>query len=163
WADDDASRLDLRFDAMRAIVALFCGIGVRVDVEGVVRTSLHARLAADAAVAVEIDDAVVAAKERRHRTDGDAWRIVAVIAAHHRKITPRVGILALLYVLHPRAEGADGDLMLGFAGDGAGMAADALAVVNQKAISHFGVSSTALVRSIGCQAQRRFSDCAAPV
>jgi hypothetical protein len=66
-----------------------------------------------------------------------------MIAAHHRKVTAGIWVLALFDVLHPRTECANGDLMFGFTGDSACVTADALAVVNQKAVSHFNVCSTA--------------------
>ena len=76
---------------MRAVVALRRGVGVRVDVERVVRAALHARLAADAAVAVEIDDAVVARVERPRRADRHARRVLAVVAPQHREVPARAG------------------------------------------------------------------------
>jgi hypothetical protein len=55
-----------------------------------------------------------------------------VVAAHHGKEAASVGELALLNVLHPRAIDADRDLVLAFAGDGAGVTTDAFTVVDQE-------------------------------
>ncbi len=52
-------------DPVRAEVALRRGLGLRVDVQRVVGTGVHACLAADAAVRVEVDDAVLAPEQRR--------------------------------------------------------------------------------------------------
>jgi hypothetical protein len=65
---------------MRAEVTLLSGVCVGIDIKRVVGTGLHARLATDAAIAVEIDDAVVAPEQSSHRTYRDAGRVVAVIA-----------------------------------------------------------------------------------
>jgi hypothetical protein len=132
---------------VRAVVAFFSGVRVRIDVERVVRASLHAGLAADAAVAVEIYYAVCAAKKRSHGADCYARRIVAVIAPHHRKEAARVRVFALFDVLHPRAKRAERDFVFRFAGDRASVTADAFSVVNYKAVSHvfeFNVSKALL-------------------
>src|SRR3989442_1203456 len=85
-AHDGARGLEADLDPVRAVVALRRGRGIRVDVERVVRAGLHARLAADAAAAVEIHDAVVAPIERDRRANGHTGRGVAVVAAQHGEI-----------------------------------------------------------------------------
>src|SRR5437899_2590752 len=80
-ADDHARGLEPHLDAMGAVVALRGGPRVRIDVERVVGTRLHARLAADAAIAVQVDDAVGSAIERDRRADRHARCRVAVVAA----------------------------------------------------------------------------------
>ena len=115
---------------MSAVVALLGGIRIRVDVQGVVWASLHAGLAPDAPVSVEIHDAVVAAIQRGDRTDRYAGRILALVAAHHRKKAARIGILAFLDVLDPGAKRSKRDFVLRFASYGAGMTADALAMID---------------------------------
>src|SRR5205085_4822109 len=122
---DHAGRLEPDLHAVGAVVALRGGVRVRVDVERVVRTALHARLAADAPRAVEVDDAVGTPIERHRRADGDARRVVAVIAAQHGEVAARVGPGALLDVLHPRAKGSEGNLVLFLARHRARMTADA--------------------------------------
>src|SRR5205809_2869547 len=51
--------------------------------------------------------------------------IVAVVAPQHREVSPRIGIMALLDVLDPRAIYTDGDVVFFLAGHGAGVAPDA--------------------------------------
>jgi len=93
---------------MRAKMALRrCAI-VGVHVNRIVRTCLHTGLTPNAAVGVEIDNAVLALVHRRHRTDGDARRLLAVVAARDLKYTPRVGEHAFLDVLDPRPIDATG-------------------------------------------------------
>jgi hypothetical protein len=121
---------------MRAIVALFCRVGVRVDVKRVIRACLHARLAADAPAPVEIDYPVLAAEKRSHGADSYTGGVIAMIASEHRKESPGRRVFALLYVFDPGAKRPDGDIVFGFAGESAGMTADAFAVVYNEPISH---------------------------
>ena len=102
----------------------------------IVGTRLHAGLAADAAVGIEIDNAVLAPVHGCDRTDGDARRLLAMIAARHLKNAASVGKRALLHVLHPGPVDAEGDLIFGFARDRAGMAADALAIIDYESVFH---------------------------
>src|SRR6185369_10243724 len=69
-----AGRLQSHLDLVRAEVALGGRLGLGIDVERVVRTALHAGLAADAAPAVEVHDAVRPAEQSGRRADLDARR-----------------------------------------------------------------------------------------
>lgn len=135
-ANDHTSGFKLGFDSMRAEVALLGGVCVGIDVQGIVRTGLHAGLATDAAIAVEVDDAVVEPVERSYRADGYARSVVAVIAPEHGKETASVWILTLLYVLDPGPESAERDFVLGLASDSARVTADAFAMVYDEAVFH---------------------------
>src|SRR5256886_10126828 len=57
-ADDHARRLEADLHTVGAVVALRRRPRVRIDVERVVGTRLHARFAADAPVALEADEAL---------------------------------------------------------------------------------------------------------
>jgi hypothetical protein len=98
---------------------------------------LHAGLATYAAIAVEIDDAVVAAKQRRHRADCYAGSIVAVITPEHRKETASVGILPFFNVFYPSPKSAERHFVLGLAGDCTGVTADAFAMIYDEPVFHF--------------------------
>jgi hypothetical protein len=98
---------------------------------------LRARLTANAAAVVEINDSVLAGKKRRHGTNLDARRVGAVIAAHYREKAARVGKTSLFDVFHPRSIDADWNFVFRFARDRAGMTADTLAVVYDKTVIHF--------------------------
>ena len=52
-----------------------------------------------------------------------------MITAHDGKHPARVRELPLFYILDPGPIDPDGDIMLGFAGNRAGVAADAVAIV----------------------------------
>jgi len=97
---------------------------------------LHAGLAADAAIAVEVYDAIVEPVERGHRADGYARSVFAVIASEHGKESASVGILTLLYVLDPGSESAERNFVLGLASDCASVTADAFAMVYDEAVFH---------------------------
>lgn len=57
-----------------------------------------------------------------------------MIAAVDEKITARVGKFAFFDVLDPRSIHADRDVVFGFTRYGAGMTADALALVDDKSV-----------------------------
>ena len=121
---------------MRAEVALLGGVGIWIDVQRIVRTRLHAGLATDAAIAVEVYDAVVEPVEGSHRADGYARSVVAVIASENGKESAGVRILTFFYVLDPGPKRPERHLVLGLACDGAGVTADALAMVYDEAVFH---------------------------
>ena len=98
--------------------------------------------AADAAIGIEIDDAVGPAIERGHGADRHARRPIAVIAAHHAEEPPAGRELALLDVLDPGAIDADRHLMFALARHRAGMTTDALAVVDHETECRHGGSLT---------------------
>src|SRR6185295_11608789 len=133
-ANDHARRLELFFDSMRAEVALLSGVRVWIDVKRVVGAGLHARLATDATISAEVDDAVVAPEQSGHRTDRDARRIFAVITTQNRKESACVGIFTLLDVLDPRAKSAKRDFVFGLAGYGAGVTADAFTMIDDEPV-----------------------------
>src|ERR1700728_2056146 len=131
-----ARRLQSHLCAMRAEVASGRRTLVGININGIVRTGLHAGFASNAAFRTEIDDAVFALVHRRNWTDGHARRILAMIAARHLKDAPSVGKCSFLHILHPSAVHGEGNMILRLAGHGAGMTADALAVVDDESISH---------------------------
>ena len=59
-----------------------------------------------------------------------------MIAACDLKYAARVGVNALLDVLHPGPVHADGHMIFGLAGYRAGMTANALAIIDDKAVVH---------------------------
>src|SRR3977135_88516 len=93
---DDASGFQPNFSAMRAEMALGSRAIVRIHIYRIVRTSLHAGFAANAAVGIEIDNPIFALVHRSHRTNSDARRLLAMIATRDLKYTPRIGENALL-------------------------------------------------------------------
>jgi hypothetical protein len=136
WADHLAGGLIAHFHSRCVEVALCRRVAIRVDIKSVVRARLHAGLATDAALVVEVDDAIVPAKKRHRRTDLDARSIVAVVAAKHGKVAPGLWINALLDILHPGPIHSDGDVVLFFACHRASMTADATVLIDDKSVAH---------------------------
>src|SRR5206468_3626314 len=132
---DDAGGLEANLDPVRAVIALRRRRRLRIDVERIVRTGLHARLAADAATAVEVHDAVVAPVERDGRADGHARRRIAVVAPEHGEKAAGVREDAALHVLHPGAKGAERYAVFLFARHRAGVAADAPSLVDHETVT----------------------------
>ncbi len=130
-----ARRLELVLEAVRAEVALLGGLRVRVDEQLIVRARGHARAAADAPFAVQIDDAVAPAEERAGRADVHARRILALVAQHRQEQPLRLREHALLDRLHPAPIHPDGNVMLGLARNRAGMTPDALPEIDREAVS----------------------------
>ena len=113
---------------------------VRIDEQLIVGARDHAGAAADARVAVQIDDAVAALEERVGRANLRARRFVALVAEDGKEEPARVGKGAFLDGLHPAAIHADRNLVLSLAGDGAGVTADAFSKIDgEPVVGHAGL------------------------
>jgi hypothetical protein len=97
---------------------------------------LHARFTTDAAPGIEINDAILSREESGDRTDGYAGSVSTMIASHDAEGAMRVGERALLDILYPRAVDANRRVVLCFAGNGARVATDTLAIVDDEAVAH---------------------------
>ena len=131
-AGDSPIDTSIPLDAVSAEIALGRGVRIGIDVQRVVRAGVHARLAADAALRVEVHDAVLPLVQRGDRTHLHARSIGAVVAAQHREVTAGVGELPPLDVLDPGPEHAELHPVLDLAGDRAGVASDAPPLVNHE-------------------------------
>ena len=58
WTDHDAGGLQPDLDPVDAVVALLGGVVIWVDVQRVVWAGLHATLATDASIRVEVDNPI---------------------------------------------------------------------------------------------------------
>jgi len=145
-ADYNTGRFESDFGTMRAKVALRCRALIRINVNGIVGASLHAGLATDAAIRTEIDDTVFALVHRRDRADGHAWRLLAVIATSDLKHAPGVREYSFFHVLNPGAIHRERHVVLGFARNGASVAANALPVIDYESVSHAGGLAIAIHR-----------------
>ena len=129
-ADDDAGRLHPHVDAVRAEVALLRRVVLGVDEDRVVGAGGDARLAPDARLLVEVDDAVLALEHRARRAGGHARRVDALVAAGDLEVAAHLGEEADVDGLHVGARDADGHLVLRLARRRAGVAADAALLVD---------------------------------
>ena len=109
---------------------------VIVQIDRIVWASLHASPATDAGVAIDIDNSIGPFRKRVHRADRDAWRIGAVIAALHQKVALDIGKLTDFDILDRCPKVPNRHVVFRFASGGAGMAADARVVVDDKAVLH---------------------------
>lgn len=136
--NDHAGRFQADVGAVSAIVALGCRVGFRIDVDGVVRASLHAGFAADTDAAVEFDNTVGALVHGLCGADARAGRVGAMVAARDLKVTAGVWISPGFNRLYPRAVDAQGYLVLAFASGRTGVATDTFAVVDHKTVICLG-------------------------
>src|SRR5207244_7448985 len=128
-------------ETMRAEVALFGRMILGIDEDRVVRARRDARLAADADVLVEVDDAVAAAEHRRGGAGGDAGRMLALVAAGDLEGAARGRELSDVDVLDVGAVDAEGDGVLRLARGAAGVAAEAASLIDDLPPLHrFGQS-----------------------
>jgi hypothetical protein len=113
-------------------------VRIGIHVERIVRTGLGARFAADTSAIIEIDNSILSRMQCRDRADFNARCVRAMVAAHYREQSARIGEFSFFDVLDPGAIYSDRNLVLRFAGNSAGMAPDALAVVDDEAVIHSG-------------------------
>lgn len=117
-------------------IAFGRSVVVGIDVQSIVRTSLHAGLATDATPVVEIDDSIEPPIQRTCGTDFRARWVIAVVAPHHAKMARSARKFALLDVLDPGAKDTDRDLMFLFARHRAGVTTDTAVLIDDKSVSH---------------------------
>ena len=129
-ADRYAGGLESSVDPIRTEITLLSAVRHRIDVDGVVWTRRHTRLAADTARAVEVHYAVGALEHGRRGAYLHARRVGALVAAGDLEVPANVRVSPDLDLLDVRAIDAQRNVVFLFAGDGAGMTADALAVVD---------------------------------
>jgi hypothetical protein len=121
---------------MRTEVALRRCVSPWIDVKRIVRASLHAALAADTALIVEVYDPIRTAEEGVGGTDLNARSVIAVVTSHHAEIAPGLRERAGLYVFHPCSKNSEGDLVFLFAGHRAGVTANTSILVNNEPVAH---------------------------
>lgn len=117
---------------MSTVVALGSSMRLRIDVQRIIGTGLHASLAANAAPVIKVNNPILAAIQRRDGTNLDAGSIVTMVATHHREKSPGIGEFTLLDILHPSPIDADWNVVLRLACHRAGVAADTAAIVDDE-------------------------------
>jgi hypothetical protein len=135
-ADDYTGRLQTYFGTVRAIVAFGGGIGSRVNINRLVRASLHTRFAADTTILLEIYNPIVPFVKRLGGANRDAGRIFAMVATLHQKMAAGIWITSFFYRLNPGAKYTQRYFMFTFTGCSTCMATDTLALINNEAVSH---------------------------
>ena len=135
-ADDDTGRFEPFFDSVGAEMAFLDGAKIIVEIQRIVGAGLHTCAATDAGVAIDVDNSIRAFLKRVDGTDRDAGRIGTLVAPEYGEVPAYVGELTEFGVLDRRPEVADRNVVLGCAGDGAGVAADAPRLIDDEAILH---------------------------
>src|SRR5262249_59133277 len=133
-ADAFGSRPVAHLNARGVEITLGSGVAIRVNIKRVIRTSLHAGLTADAALVIEVDDTVGSAKKSDGGTNLNAGSVVAVVAAEHREVPPRIRVAALFNILHPCAVYSHRDVLLFLAGKLPDMTAVATVLIDNKSV-----------------------------
>src|SRR5262249_39163688 len=127
---DHTGRLQPDIDAVRAEVTFLGRVILRINKDRIVRTSRHAGFATDADRFIEIDGAVRPFEHGRGGTGSHAWRVRGLVAAGDLVGAPHLRKNADIDVFHVGARDADGHDILGLAGGGARVTADAAGVVD---------------------------------
>ncbi len=135
-ADDDTGRFESLFDSVGAKVAFLDGAEIIVEIQRIVGTGLHTCAATDARVTIDVDNSIRAFLKCVDGTDRDAGRVGTLVAPKHGKMPAYVGELTELGVLDRRPEVADRNIVLGLAGDRAGVAADAPRLIDDETVLH---------------------------
>ena len=126
---------------MRAEVTFLSRMILRIDENGIVRTSGHAGFAADADRFIEIDDAVRPLEHRRGGTGCDTGRVRALITARHLVRAARLRKDADIDVLHISTRDTERNDVFRFARGGAGMTADTAGMVDDFGPLHAVIAS----------------------
>jgi hypothetical protein len=121
---------------MCAEIALSRGIVVGIDVESIIRASLHASFTTDAAPAVEINDSVGPPVQSVGGADFRARGVIAVVAPHDPEVARRMRELALLDMLYPGAKNTHRHLVFLFARNRAGVTPNTTVLIDDKSVSH---------------------------
>ncbi len=135
-ADDDTGRFQSLFDSVGAEVAFLDGAEIIVEVQRIVRAGLHTCPATDAGVAIDVDNSIRAFLKRVDGTDRDAGRVGTLVAPKYSEMSAYLRELTGFSVLDRRPEVADRNVVLGFTGHRAGVAADAAPMVHEKTVLH---------------------------
>ena len=120
-----------------------------MNVDGIVGAGLHAGLAADAAAGVKVDDGILAHGQTGRWANLYARCIRTVIASQDMESPLGPGVNPFFEVLDPGLVDADGIGMLRLACNGAGVATDTAAVVDDESIGGVGAGSHGVEFTLG--------------
>jgi hypothetical protein len=118
------------------VVALSRAVGIGVNIDGIIGTSLHAGFAANADFRVKLDNPVMPLVHRGDRADADTGRIGAVITAANLKVAFGLGELPFFHVFDPGAIDPQGYFIFRLTSRAASMAANTGLVIDHKTVVH---------------------------
>ena len=126
---------------MGAVVALCCSVGLRINVQRIIGTRLHARFTSDTAIIIKINNTVRSRIKCSCRAYFHTRRIGTMVTTMNRKFPRAFRKFTFLNVFHVGAIDANRHIVLTFASHGAGMASNAHSIIYNKSVIHLiGVS-----------------------
>jgi len=129
-----AGRFESSIDSVRTEGTFLNNLLDRMDIPDRIRTSHHTIPASNTGVGVDRYNPIFPLKRGIGGTNGDATRVIAVIAENGQKRPSHIGIPSLFDLFHPGWPYTKGNLVLHLAGHFTGMAADAASKVYDHAI-----------------------------
>jgi hypothetical protein len=121
---------------MRAEVAFGDGVLGGVDMNRIERARLDAGLTSDTPIVGDVHDSVRALVHGADRADVDARRVGTMVTAEDSKVAAHMGKLPHLDGLYPSAVHPERHVVLRFARRAAGVATDALGLVDDPPVIH---------------------------
>jgi hypothetical protein len=121
---------------MGAVVTFGGAVGCGIDIDGVIRTGLHAGFTANTDLRVKLNNPVSPLIHGRDRADTDAGWVGAVVTAGHLKVAFGVGKFPFFNILDPGTVDTQGYFILRLAGCAAGVTTDAGLVIDYETIVH---------------------------
>jgi hypothetical protein len=134
--DNHAGRFDLVFYSVGTEVTFGGGVGVGIDIEGVVGAGLHASFTANTSFVVEVYDSIRTAVESAGRTNLNAGGRIAVVTSHHAEMAAGMRKFALFDVFDPGAKHPNGHLVFLFACHGTGVTANTSILIDDESVAH---------------------------
>lgn len=118
-----------------------------MNINGIIRAGLHARLTSDASRSVKIDNPIFPLPERRDGANLHARRIRTMIATLYRKNPSGIRKIPFFYILNPGPVYSNRELMFLLASDCTSMASDAFSIIDDEAVIHEKSIITSLLES----------------
>jgi len=147
-ANNNTRGLKTIVNSVGAEVAFFNRSQILVQVKSIIRTCLHTSFATDAGITINIHNAITSFFQGIDRADCHTRRIGALIATKYSKVPLYIRKLPNFGVFNPGSKVAHGNIVLCFAGNSTGVAANTLVVIYYKSILHaISVPSFVLVRT----------------
>ena len=123
-------------NSVRTKIALFRHVVIWINIKSIIRTCLHARLAGDTPLSVEIDNTIIPIIKRCGRTYLYARCFLTMVAAQNGKEALSFWERPLFHILYPGPVHTDGHFMFRFAGYGACVAANTFPIIDEETEVH---------------------------
>ncbi|CUV09209.1 hypothetical protein MGWOODY_Mmi705 [hydrothermal vent metagenome] len=111
-------------------------MSIRINIKGIIGTSLHTGFTPNATVIIKIHDAICAGVKSSGGANFHTGRIGTMIATMNRKFPSVIGKFTFFNVFHMGTIHTDWDIVFAFTGHSTSMAADAQSIIYNKAVIH---------------------------